>query len=108
MGEVTPSRPCRSCGGPIYAEHRYCPGCGTRILTPTRAERAEVVREFASGALRSAEQTAWHLMRKDPVKKVAGGAALGIGVAAIVPLVPLSAGAALGAAYVGYKMLTKD
>ncbi len=71
-------------------------------------QRAIVIKEFARGTLENAGLTARDLLRNDTAKKVAGGAVLGLGVAAIVPFVSFTVGATLGGVYVGYKMLTKD
>lgn len=108
MEEVAASVPCRRCGRPVFRSDDFCARCGVKVPASERNERAEVIREFAAGALHSADLTARELLRNNKVKRLAGGAALGAGVAMFVPFVTLSAGATLGAAFVGYKMLTKD
>lgn len=108
MSQVAASSPCVTCAKPVFEDQKYCPTCGTPVVRLNQSRRAEIVRNFASGAMQSAGETALHLMRKKQVQKIAGGAALGAGAAIVVPLVSISAGAALGAAYAGYKLLTKD
>jgi hypothetical protein len=113
MDEIANPAPCAKCGAAIYAEARFCPGCGTQVLAAdgaerSRAERSRVVKAFVRGALRSADYTARELMKNETAQKVAGGAALGAGIAVIVPLLTIPVGATLGAAFVGYKLLTKD
>ena len=63
--------------------------------------------DFVSGAAEGAGEVAKDLLASPATKKVAGGALLGASVAAILPVVTLTAGAVVGAALVGYKLLTR-
>ena len=109
MTELTlASVPCPSCGGAVFSEMRFCPECGGRQANPENETRMVVLKEFATGALENAEQAARDVLRNDMVKKVAGGAMLGLGAATVIPFLTFAAGATLGAVFVGYKALTKD
>ena len=108
MEPVLASLPCPSCGGALFSEMKFCPGCGVRQGKSENDTRVVVLKEFASGALENAELAAREVLRNDMVKKVAGGAMLGLGAATVIPFLTFTAGATLGAVFVGYKALTKD
>ena len=108
MEPAVSSMPCGSCGGAVFAEMKFCPECGVGQKPGSNESRALVLKEFATGALQSAEQAAKDLLRNDLAKKVAGGAVLGLCAATVIPFVTLTAGATVGAVLVGYKALTKD
>ncbi|MGB7655435.1 MAG: hypothetical protein WBL74_08140 [Novosphingobium sp.] len=91
-----------------FDDMRFCPSCGTAQHDNQAKARALVVKEFAVGALANADEVARDLLSNPTIKKVAGGAMLGLGVAAVIPFLTFTAGATIGAAYVGYKALTKD
>ncbi len=108
MQEIESSTICIKCTEPVFGDATYCSACGTDQRPSGMRERVVVLRDFAAGALENADLAARDLLANDTIKKIAGGAVLGLGVATVIPFLTFTAGATLGAAFVGYKALTKN
>ncbi|MBU6266648.1 MAG: hypothetical protein KGN34_03845 [Sphingomonadales bacterium] len=101
MAEVSTSSPCPGCGAAVYDDAAFCHACGRAL------HRQAGVMRVVDGALHAAQTGARVVMQNPTAQKVAGGAVLGAGAAILVPFVTMGAGAAIGAAYVGYKLFRK-
>jgi hypothetical protein len=108
MSDVSAMIRCPRCDAAVYDDAAFCHTCGTSLARDEHPSRGTVVREFAAGALRQADKGAREIMKNPTAQKVAGTAALGAGIAIFVPFVTIAAGATLGAAWAGYKLLTSD
>ena len=136
MADILASTPCPDCGAMVYADARFCQACGIKLtgsaVTVSRLpilERlsgafeqvcdaaAEIVndpqnrktaKDFVVGTAENAGGIAKDVLTNPVTRKVAGGAVIGAGVASILPVVTLTAGAVAGAALIGYKLLTSD
>ena len=108
MESLESSDSCTTCGAAVFEDMNFCPACGSAQQVDVSRSHAIVVKEFAAGALTNADEIARELLSNTTVKKIAGGAVLGMAIAAVVPFITFSVGATFGAAYVGYKTLTKD
>ena len=108
MQEIESSTICVKCSEPVFGDATFCSACGTDQRATGIRDRAIVLRDFATGALQNADLAARDLLANDTIKKIAGGAVLGLGVATVIPFLTFTAGATLGAVFVGYKALTKN
>jgi hypothetical protein len=134
VDEISTSTPCPKCSTAVFADAAFCHACGSRINRESTSpdgtgkrfaagfvgignaignlardpRNRDAITTFVSGTATSVAQTARGALGNPVVQKVAGGAVLGMGVAAILPVVTLSAGAAVGAALVGYPLLTRQ
>lgn len=71
-------------------------------------ENRKAAKDFVVGAAENAGGIAKDVLTNPATRKVAGGAVIGAGVASILPVVTLTAGAVAGAALIGYKLLTSE
>jgi len=99
---------CPNCSAPVFGEALFCSQCGKSLGTLRPANRITTLRDFATGALDEAESFVTQAIARTDVKKIAGGALLGMGVGVALPILTAGAGAVLGAAFVGYKLMLSN
>jgi len=136
MAGVESSSLCVACGTAVFSDAAFCHGCGIPTNSPAievvvaskgsrivgllaKARNAtkdaiqdpdnrRAVKDFVAGTADNAAEIARDVASSPTTKKVAGGALIGAGVAAVLPVISITAGAVAGAALIGYKLLSRN
>jgi hypothetical protein len=88
---------CPKCSAPVFGEAHFCSQCGRPVGLSPSSDRVTALRDFATGALEEAENLVTQAIARPDVKKIAGGAVVGMGIGIALPIVTAGAGAVLGA-----------